>query len=74
VPEVLKLSSNVSDVFPKVLKLSSEVSECKPLGTGMYIINYISQRAGNATLSVFLEQRVDATNSIVTESRKAGGA
>jgi chromosome segregation ATPase len=28
---VLKLSSNVSDVFPKVLKLSFEVSECKPL-------------------------------------------
>ena len=31
VPKVLKLSSNVSDVFPKVLKSSSEVSECKPL-------------------------------------------
>ena len=31
VPEVLKLSSNVIDVFLKVLKLSSEVSECKPL-------------------------------------------
>jgi len=30
-PKVLKLSSNVSDVFLKVLKLSSEVSECKPL-------------------------------------------
>jgi len=30
---VLKLSSNVSDVFPKVLKLSSEVIECKPLPT-----------------------------------------
>jgi len=30
-PKVLKLSSDVSDVFPKVLKLSSEVSECKPL-------------------------------------------
>ena len=28
---LLKLTSNVSDVFPKVLKLSSEVSECKPL-------------------------------------------
>ena len=28
---MLKLSSNVSDVFPKVLKLSSEVSEFKPL-------------------------------------------
>jgi len=28
---VLKLSSDVSNVFPKVLKLSSEVSECKPL-------------------------------------------
>jgi len=28
---VLKLSCNVSDVFPKVLKLSSEVSECEPL-------------------------------------------
>ena len=34
VPKVLKLSSNVSDVFPKVLKLSSEVSLCKPLGFG----------------------------------------
>jgi len=33
---VLKLSSNVSDVFPKVLKLSFEVSECKPLVTGDY--------------------------------------
>jgi len=32
--KVLKLSSNVSDVFPKVLKLSSEVSECKPLACG----------------------------------------
>jgi len=32
---VLKLSSDVSDVFPKVLKLSSEVSECKPLVSGM---------------------------------------
>jgi len=31
---VLKLSSNVSDVFPKVLKLSSEVDECKPLPIG----------------------------------------
>jgi hypothetical protein len=31
VPKVLKLSSNMSDVFPKALKLSSEVSECKPL-------------------------------------------
>jgi hypothetical protein len=31
---VLKLSSNVSDVFPKFLKLSSEVSECKPLVIG----------------------------------------
>ena len=31
---MLKLSSNVSDVFPKVLKLSSEVSECKPLAGG----------------------------------------
>ena len=28
---MLKLSSDVSDVFPKVLKLSSEVSECKTL-------------------------------------------
>jgi len=28
---VLKLSSNVSDVFLKVLKLIFEVSECKPL-------------------------------------------
>ena len=28
---MLKLSSDVSDVFPTVLKLSSEVSECKPL-------------------------------------------
>ena len=34
VPEMLKLSCNVSDVFPKVLKLSSEVSECKPLHAG----------------------------------------
>ena len=33
-PKVLKVSSNVSDVFPKVLKLSSEVSECKPLPDG----------------------------------------
>jgi len=31
---MLKLSSNVSDVFPKVLKLSCEVSECKPLHVG----------------------------------------
>ena len=31
---MLKLSSYVSDVFPEVLKLSSEVSECKPLGVG----------------------------------------
>jgi len=31
---MLKLSSNVSDVFPKVLKLSCEVSECKPLTVG----------------------------------------
>jgi len=31
---VLKLSSDVSNVFPKVLKLSSEVSECKPLLLG----------------------------------------
>jgi hypothetical protein len=31
VPKRLKLSSNVSVVFPKVLKLSSEVSESKPL-------------------------------------------
>jgi hypothetical protein len=31
---VLKLSSNVSDVFPKVLKLSFEVSECKSLIVG----------------------------------------
>ena len=31
---MLKLSSNVCDVFPKVLKMSSEVSECKPLGGG----------------------------------------
>jgi len=34
VPKLLKLSSNVSEVFPKVLKLSSEVSECKPLVRG----------------------------------------
>ena len=34
VPKVLRLSSNVSDVFPKVLKLSSEESECKPLVGG----------------------------------------
>jgi len=33
-PNVLKLSSNVSDAFRKVLKLSSEVSECKPLTGG----------------------------------------
>jgi len=33
-PKVLKLSSDVSDVFPKVLKLSSEVSECQPLVGG----------------------------------------
>ena len=31
---MLKLSSNVGDVYPKVLKLSSEVSECKPLVQG----------------------------------------
>ena len=31
---MLKLSSNVSDVFPEVLKLSFEVSECKPLEAG----------------------------------------
>ena len=31
---MLKLSSNVSDVFPKAFKLSSEVSECKPLVRG----------------------------------------
>jgi len=31
VPQVLKLSYDVSAVFPKVLKLSSEVSELKPL-------------------------------------------
>jgi hypothetical protein len=31
---VLKLSSNVSDVFLKVLKLSCGVSECKPLAGG----------------------------------------
>ena len=31
---VLKLSSNVSGVFPKVLKLSCEVSECQPLPWG----------------------------------------
>jgi hypothetical protein len=31
---VVKLSSNVSNVFLKVLKLSSEVSECKPLMRG----------------------------------------
>ena len=36
VPRVLKLSSNVSDVFPKVLKLSSEVSECNPLVGTLY--------------------------------------
>jgi len=35
---VLKLSSNVSDVFPKVFKLSSEVSECKPLHIGQATI------------------------------------
>jgi hypothetical protein len=34
VPRVLKLRSNVSDVFPEVLNLSSEVSECKPLRGG----------------------------------------
>ena len=28
---MLKLGSNVSDVFPRVLKLSSEEGECKPL-------------------------------------------
>ena len=33
-PKGLKLSSDVSDVFPKVLKLSSEVSEYKPLVGG----------------------------------------
>ena len=27
---MLKLSSNVSDVFPEVLKLSCEVGECRP--------------------------------------------
>ena len=31
---MLKLSSNVSDVFLKVLNLSSEVDECKPLSSG----------------------------------------
>jgi hypothetical protein len=31
---VLKLSSDVSDVFTKVIKLSFEVSECEPLPTG----------------------------------------
>ena len=31
---MLKLSSNVSDVFPKVRKLSFDVSECKPLLRG----------------------------------------
>jgi hypothetical protein len=36
VPEVLKLSSKVSDVFPKVLKLSFKVSECKPLPSGCW--------------------------------------
>jgi len=34
VQKVLKLSSNVSDVFPKVLKLSWIVNECKPLLPG----------------------------------------
>ena len=33
-PKVLKLSSNVRDVFPKVIKLSFAVSECKPLAPG----------------------------------------
>jgi hypothetical protein len=32
---VLKLSSDVSDVFPEVLKLSFEVSECKALIHGL---------------------------------------
>jgi hypothetical protein len=34
---VLKLSSNVSDVFAKVLKLSPEVNECLPLAQGLHL-------------------------------------
>jgi hypothetical protein len=40
------------------------------LGTGMYIIGYVSQRAGNATLEVFLEQRVLGVNNVATVSKK----
>ena len=43
VPKVLKLSSNVSDVFPKVLKLSSEVSECKALiSCPIHTVEYVA--------------------------------
>jgi hypothetical protein len=40
------------------------------LGTGMYIINYISQRAGVAKLQIFLEQRIDGINNVATVSKK----
>jgi len=46
---VLKLSSNVSVVFPKVLKLSSEVSECKPLVLGLdlgQVLGSITRKEG----------------------------
>jgi hypothetical protein len=38
---VLKLSSNVSDVFRKVLKLSFEVDECKPLPDGNQFMGFV---------------------------------
>ena len=41
------------------------------LNTGMYIINYISQRSGAATLEVFMDQLVDEVNNVATVSKKA---
>jgi len=49
---VLKLSYNVSDVFPKVLKLRSEVSECKPLPCSLSGLFSAAASQGRATLHV----------------------
>ena len=73
VPRVLKLSSNVSDVFPKVLKLSSEVSECTLVPRGRHPLAGVgAQRRGHAVRAA--HQRGDGHAGQPSEETQGVGA